>query len=736
MAIDMSQFYQVFFEEAGEHLAAMESLLLELDLADPDLEQVNAIFRAAHSIKGSAGTFGFQDMAEVTHEAETLLDRVRKEEIRLDESMLDALLDAGDVLKSLLAAHVGQGEADREGMARVCARLKQLVAQSAAAPATPAEAPAVKPEAAAEVHEYELRFELGGPDAATVFANLTDELRQCARVEVLLGPEAGGGPCRLKLGTSLPRQAIADIVDFAARGGSLAIVDGAAAPADADDGSYGFFDAAPAPAPAQEEAYGLFEPAEAAAPAADESYGFFEPLPAVPFAKAEEGEGEGEGDGFGFFEPLPEPPSNVRALPPVAPAQTEAAAPERRQTDRRQVERRTPAGDSSIRVGIERVDQLVNLVGELVITQAMLTQTASKVDPVTHERLLAGLAQLERNTRDLQESVMAIRMVPISVVFGRFPRVVRDISQKLGKQVELKLVGEGTELDKGLIEKLTDPLTHLVRNSLDHGIETPEARAAAGKPAQGTITLSAYHRSGSIVIEVGDDGAGLNRDRILAKARERGLAVADAMSDQEVWQLIFEAGFSTADTVTDVSGRGVGMDVVKRNIASLGGRVDIESMTGVGTRMTVRLPLTLAILDGMSVQVGEETFILPLNTVIESVQPERGMLRTLGRTRQLLQVRGEYLPVVGLAEVFGLRGRATQPEQGIVVVVESEGTKAALLIDALVGQQQVVIKSLEANYRRVPGVSGATILGDGHVAMILDVASLVDMGRKALPEAA
>ncbi|KAB2930124.1 MAG: chemotaxis protein CheA, partial [Rhodocyclaceae bacterium] len=409
---------------------------------------------------------------------------------------------------------------------------------------------------------------------------------------------------------------------------------------------------------------------------------------------------------------------------------------DRRQTDRRQVERRAAGGDTSIRVGIERVDQLVNLVGELVITQAMLTQTASKVDPVTHERLLAGLAQLERNTRDLQESVMAIRMVPISVVFGRFPRVVRDISQKLGKQVELKLNGEGTELDKGLIEKLADPLTHLVRNSLDHGIETPEARAAAGKPAQGTITLSASHRSGSIVIEVGDDGAGLNRGRILAKARERGLAVSDAMSDQEVWQLIFEAGFSTAEQVTDVSGRGVGMDVVKKNIAALGGRVDIESMTGVGTRMTVRLPLTLAILDGMSVQVGEETFILPLNTVIESVQPERSMLRTLGRTRQLLQVRGEYLPVVGLAEVFGLRGRAAQPEQGIVVVVESEGTQAALLVDALVGQQQVVIKSLEANYRRVPGVSGATILGDGHVAMILDVASLVDMGRKALPEAA
>ena len=714
MAIDMSQFYQVFFEEAGEHLATMESLLLELDLGDPDLEQVNAIFRAAHSIKGSASTFGFQDMAEVTHEAETLLDRVRKEETRLDEAMLDALLDAGDVLKTLLAAHVGQGEADREGMARVCARLRQLVEQSRGVPAAAPEPP-VPAAGADDRHACDVSFELEAQDAEAVFGNLIEELRQLGQVEVLARPDAAGGQCHVRLDTAATREAIADIVDFAAKRDTLRLdmAGEALAPADADDGSYGFFDAAPAPA--QEEAYGLFEPVAVA-------------------------ESQPEGDGaYGFFEPV------GAAAPPVAeaiPVETAMTAPpnsERRQADRRQTERRgavNAGGDTSIRVGIERVDQLVNLVGELVITQAMLTQAAGKVDPVIHEKLLTGLAQLERNTRDLQESVMAIRMVPISVVFGRFPRVVRDISQKLGKQLELKLVGEGTELDKGLIEKLTDPLTHLVRNSLDHGIETPETRIAAGKPAQGTITLSAYHRSGSIVIEVGDDGAGLNRDRILAKARERGLQVSDAMSDQEVWQLIFEAGFSTAEKVTDVSGRGVGMDVVKKNIAALGGRVDIESLTGVGTRMTVRLPLTLAILDGMSVQVGEETFILPLNTVIESVQPERGMLRTMGRTRQLLQVRGEYLPMVGLSGVFGLRGRAAQPEQGIVVVVESEGTKAALLVDALVGQQQVVIKSLEANYRRVPGVSGATILGDGHVAMILDVATLVDMGRKALPEAA
>jgi len=572
-------------------------------------------------------------------------------------------------------------------------------------------------------------------DGDAVFGNLLDEVRTLGEAEVLAGP-ASGGLCEIRLHTDASREAIVELVDFSAKAGTLVIDMPGEAPdrGDAEDGSYGFFDAAPAApaAPAGEEAYGLFEPVAApASPAADESYGFFDPLPAAPAARADEEQG------YGFFAELPAPPSNVQTLPtaerPAAEVVAEAPRAERRQADRRTG---AAGADTSIRVGIERVDQLVNLVGELVITQAMLIQAAGRVDPVAHEKLLGGLAQLERNTRDLQESVMAIRMVPISVVFGRFPRVVRDISHKLGKQVELKLVGEGTELDKGLIEKLTDPLTHLVRNSLDHGIERPEVRAAAGKPAQGTITLSAYHRSGSIVIEVGDDGAGLNRERILAKARERGLAVSDAMSDQEVWALIFEAGFSTAEQVTDVSGRGVGMDVVKRNIAALGGRIDIESMAGVGTRMTVRLPLTLAILDGMSVQVGEETFILPLNTILESVQPERGMLRTLGRTRRLLQVRGEYLPLVGLADVFGIRGQATQPEQGIVVVVESEGTQAALFVDALVGQQQVVIKSLEANYRRVPGVSGATILGDGHVAMILDVAALVDLGRKALPEAA
>jgi two-component system chemotaxis sensor kinase CheA len=387
------------------------------------------------------------------------------------------------------------------------------------------------------------------------------------------------------------------------------------------------------------------------------------------------------------------------------------------------------SSDSSIRVSVEKVDQLINLVGELVITQSMLLQSVTQMESVAPERMTHGLAQLERNTRDLQESVMAIRMMPISFVFSRFPRVVRDLSSKLGKQVELKTIGDTTELDKGLIEKIADPLTHLIRNSLDHGIEMPDKRIAAGKNPVGTITLKAYHQGGNVVIEVGDDGGGLPRNKILAKAREKGLAASDQMTDQEVFGLIFEAGFSTADQVTDVSGRGVGMDVVRRNIQAMGGRVEIESMFGVGTRMTVRLPLTMAILDGMSVAVGDQTYILPLSYVVESVQPELGDIKTLSNHARVIQVRGEYLPVVVLHEVFNIKPRWSEFTRGIMVVLDADGAKAALFVDELVGQHQVVIKSLEANYRRVPGVSGATIMGDGHVAMILDVSAIASMAK-------
>ena len=419
------------------------------------------------------------------------------------------------------------------------------------------------------------------------------------------------------------------------------------------------------------------------------------------------------------------PPAQAAAAAPEAPPA--AGKPVLRVVEggREPVQERRSGDTSSIRVGTEKIDALINLVGELVITQAMLQQIAGNLDPVQNEKLLQGLSLLDRNTRMLQEAVMATRMLPVDAVFSRFPRMVRDLSTKLGKQIRLETVGEGTELDKGVIERIADPLTHLVRNSLDHGLENAEQRLAAGKDPTGTITLRAAHQGGHIVIEVADDGRGLNRERILAKAAERGIPVPANPADADVWQLIFAPGFSTAEQVTDVSGRGVGMDVVKKNVQALSGQIEISTRPGQGTCVTIRLPLTLAILDGMSVRVGDDVFIVPLNCVVESLQPQPGQVRTLSAGARVVKVRNEYLPLAPLHELFRIRTDAPDPESGILVLLESEGRKVAAQVDELVGQQQVVIKSLEANYRRVGGISGATILGDGRVALILDVAELV-----------
>jgi two-component system, chemotaxis family, sensor kinase CheA len=723
MAVDMSQFYQVFFEEAQEHLANMEGQLLDLDIEAPDAEQLNAIFRAAHSIKGGAATFGFQDMAEVTHVLETMLDRVRRGELAMTSDMVDAALVAGDVLKAQLAAHRGEGKADTHDVAGVCARLRVLAGEEGQGEDASTQQDEIvdtpAPSAALPVPTYDIRFVLAGHANADVSANLIAELGQFGRVEVVRSPDQPTeDDWQIRLATSARRAEVEEILDFVAAPSSVRIAvvsQGDSEPAD--------------------ESFGLFEQEPATAVALDDgTFGLFEPIPEATPAKEEAADGS-----FGLFTELkataPEKPSPTLAAVAVAkkPAEPKAALA---RPSREAATKAAGADSSSIRVGVDKVDQLINLVGELVITQAMLAQAASEVDPVAFERLFNGLAQLERNTRDLQESVMSIRMLPISVVFSRFPRVVRDLSQKLGKQVELKTSGESTELDKGLIERITDPLTHLVRNAIDHGVETPEVRLAAGKTAQGSINLKASQQSGNIVIEVSDDGAGLRRDKILAKARERGLAAPDTMSDQEVWQLIFEPGFSTAEQVTDVSGRGVGMDVVKKNVASLGGRIDIESMVGIGTRMTVRLPLTLAILDGMSIAVGGQTFVIPLNHVVESLQPKRAMLKSIGGIERLIQVRGEYLPLVALHDEFGIKPQVSEVTQGIAVILEADGAKAALVVDALVGEQQVVIKSLEANYRRIPGVAAATILGDGRVGLILDVSGLVATGRNRMRDAA
>ncbi|MCX7217991.1 MAG: chemotaxis protein CheW, partial [Burkholderiales bacterium] len=443
--------------------------------------------------------------------------------------------------------------------------------------------------------------------------------------------------------------------------------------------------------------------------------------------------------GYGFFEPM-DPmfsPNVVHATKfdsDIEISQSllnhHGASSDQKQQPKKETEKHPASHESStIRVGIEKVDQIVNLIGELVITQAMLEQRTQDLDPLLNERLLSTIAHLTRNTRDLQEAVMSIRMMPMDYVFSRFPRMVRDLATKLGKRVEFITYGASTELDKGLIERIVDPLTHLVRNSIDHGIEVPEIRTASGKNASGKLSLSAVHQGGNIVIEVSDDGGGLHRDKILTKARQSGLPVYDAMPDSDVWQLIFAPGFSTADEVTDVSGRGVGMDVVKRNISAMGGTVDIRSAKGFGTTITISLPLTLAILDGMSIRVGDEIYILPLGFVMESLQPAAVDVKEINGKGRVIKVREEYLPLIALFESFNIIPKFSNPSEGIAVIVEVDGKKAALLVDDLVGQQQVVVKNIESNYRKVPGISGATILGDGGVSLILDVAALLRSAR-------
>ncbi|KAF1032646.1 MAG: Chemotaxis protein CheA [Burkholderia lata] len=730
MTLDITQFYQTFFDEADELLAQMEQLLLNLDVGSPDPEDLAAIFRAAHSIKGGAATFGFSALTDTTHILESLLDRARNHELTLTKEMVDAFLETKDVLSDQLVDYRASAEPDAAAAATICAKLERLKAESgagapaAAAPVAPVvaavapAAPAVEPaagddrapdhvieQAVAAAHPAgdadageggpHLKITLVGVDAKDREL-LTEELGNLGRI---VAREEAGGDLTLWVESDVPSDDIVAVCCFVIDESQIRVGHGTA-PA--------------APAAAQDTAAPAAEPAAAAQPVRAE---VFAPQAAAPQPAAS----------------APAAPAEPAAAAPQAqqPAQPahadhapQAAAHHDDKRARPAAAAASGAEGSSIRVGVEKVDQLINLVGELVITQAMLAETASAFDPALHDRLFNGMAQLERNARDLQEAVMSIRMMPMDYVFSRFPRLVRDLAGKLGKQVELVTFGQATELDKSLIERIIDPLTHLVRNSLDHGIETVDKRVAAGKDAVGQLVLSAAHHGGNIVIEVSDDGAGLNRERILAKAAKQGMQVSDNISDDEVWQLIFAPGFSTAETVTDVSGRGVGMDVVKRNIQSMGGHVEITSVAGRGTTTRIVLPLTLAILDGMSVKVGNEIFILPLNFVMESLQPSNDDIYTVGNGERVVRVRGEYLPLVALHEVFSVDDARTDPTQGIVTIMETEGRRFAMLIDELVGQQQVVVKNLETNYRKVHGISAATILGDGSVALIVDVAAL------------
>lgn len=729
MTLDITQFYQTFFDEADELLAQMEQLLLNLDVGSPDPEDLAAIFRAAHSIKGGAATFGFSALTDTTHILESLLDRARNHELTLTKEMVDAFLETKDVLSDQLVDYRASAEPDAAAAATICAKLERLKAESGAgapavaeaapsAPVAAAVAPAapaasddrvpdhVIEQAVAAAHPAaDAGADEGGPHLKITLVGvdakdrelLTEELGNLGRI---VGREEVGADLTLWVESDVPSDDIVAVCCFVIDESQIRVGHGTA-PA--------------APAAAQDAAAPAAEPAAAAQPARAEVFApqAAAPQPAAPAPAA----------------PAPAAPAAAaQAQQPAQPAPADhapqAAAHHDDKRARPAAAAASGAEGSSIRVGVEKVDQLINLVGELVITQAMLAETASAFDPALHDRLFNGMAQLERNARDLQEAVMSIRMMPMDYVFSRFPRLVRDLAGKLGKQVELVTFGQATELDKSLIERIIDPLTHLVRNSLDHGIETVDKRVAAGKDAVGQLVLSAAHHGGNIVIEVSDDGAGLNRERILAKAAKQGMQVSDNISDDEVWQLIFAPGFSTAETVTDVSGRGVGMDVVKRNIQSMGGHVEITSVAGRGTTTRIVLPLTLAILDGMSVKVGNEIFILPLNFVMESLQPSNDDIYTVGNGERVVRVRGEYLPLVALHEVFSVDDARTDPTQGIVTIMETEGRRFAMLIDELVGQQQVVVKNLETNYRKVHGISAATILGDGSVALIVDVAAL------------
>ena len=718
---DLTQFYAIFFEEAGENLDQMEQMLLAVDVNAADDEELNAIFRCAHSIKGGAATFGFADVAELTHQMESLLDKLRRHELKPTAAMVDVLLESSDALRGLLGRHQtggGQGPSNHELVARIYALanggdaagpaalpvpapepatpvvtavpLVQAVAElvvdpELTAPATPAGMPAARPAQG----ERQLDIHIGPLSSLALADGIAELFRDIPGLGQIERQSTQGDTHRIfhvRTGTS-----DADLMDlFTFHVGKDQI---------------------------------RLEPVVAAAPAvvvvkpaAAADFGFFDGAPGVPTESPAATAQAPAGD--------PAKPAGEAAAPggPV-PAATAA------KTDQRAGAASAGLESTTLRVSVSKVDQLINLVGELVITQAMLAQKSRDLEPSVNQALLAGLADLDRNTRDLQEAVMSIRMIPMSVVFNRFPRMLRDLAGKLGKKVELVTHGEATELDKGLVEKITDPLTHLIRNSCDHGIELPADRRAKGKNETGTITLSATHQGGSILIEVRDDGRGLSREKLLTKAREKGIDAPDSMSDAEVWGLIFAPGFSTAAEVTDVSGRGVGMDVVKKNITALGGTVEIDSAEGYGMRVSVRLPLTLAIMDGMSVRVSDEVYILPLASVIESFQIKPKEINTVAQGARVVKVRDEFMPVIELEQVFQVPRFEHNGNSPIMVVVEADGSRVALMVDELLGQQQVVIKNLESNYRKVPNVSGATILGDGKVALILDTSGLVRRSR-------
>ena len=761
MTIDLTQFHDAFFEESFEALDSMEAALLKLDIGAPEPELINTIFRVAHSIKGGSATFGFSDVASFTHSLETLLDELRGGGMQVTLPMSDLLLKSVDVMRAMLKSTQAKQPIDMQRVSDLQFDLELMIAQKNAAPALTvmpeaiahlAAAQAATPAPAAAVHAPApaapapaATTTAPAPAAATpapaatapavpappagwditfrpyreLFARGNDPLRMMRELAELgdltvhvdttslpsfadLEPQSCYLAWQLELAGEVAEEAIKQVFEWAEgdcdlelrRKGAAAPAVGAPSTAAATPAAIAGDDAVAdailsGNATTDESNTGATVPTSAAAPTA---------APAAPAAA-----------------PAAAAPTPAHAPVPTAIKEAKVDSPV------------TTIGDSgSIRVSVEKIDELMNTVGELVITQAMLSQLGSALEGPNAEKFRAGLAQLERNTRELQESVMRVRMLPISFVFSRFPRMVRDIAQRLGKQIDLKLTGEQTELDKTVLEKIGDPLVHLVRNSIDHGIEMPDARVAAGKPAAGTVHLDACHRGGNIAVEVSDDGGGLDKDRILAKARQRGLVGQnDVLTDDQIHDLIFLPGFSTAEKTTDLSGRGVGMDVVRRNVKELGGKIELRSERGKGSRFIITLPLTLAIVDGQSVAVGSETYIIPLISIVESMRLKETSISRLSGHNEVFSFRGDYLPIIRLHELFGVEPRAHALHEGLVVIAEGDGRRVGLFVDDLLGQQQVVIKSLEANYGRVEGVSGATILGDGSVALILDVTGII-----------
>jgi two-component system chemotaxis sensor kinase CheA len=668
MTLDLTQFHDAFYEESFEALDSMESALLKLDLGAPEQELINTIFRVAHSIKGGSATFGFSDIASFTHSVETLLDELRGNRVQVTQAMSDVLLKSVDATREMLRARQNKVNADAQKIADIQFDLELILAQRATqAPA----APVPVPQSAGG------RWRIHFKPFPELFERGNDPLR-------ILRELAALGSLDVKTDASrLP--ALADLEPASCYLSWELVVTttaGEAAVREVFDWTEG--DCELSIESLDGAAGTLAPPPLAAEPAAAVGVSF---APAAPKTAAE-------------------------SLGALSATETQALS---------------GIGESgSIRVNVEKIDELMNAVGELVITQSMLSQLGRAFEGMEAQRLRQGLTQLERNMRELQESVMRVRMLPISFVFSRFPRMVRDLAQRLGKQIDLTLTGEQTELDKTVLEKIGDPLVHLVRNSIDHGIEKPDVRLAAGKPAEGTLRLSACHRGGNIAVEVSDDGGGLDSARILAKARSRGLVGEnEALTEAQIYELIFLPGFSTAEQTTDVSGRGVGLDVVIRNVKELGGKIDVSSELGKGARFVITLPLTLAIVDGQSIAVGRENYIVPLVSIIESLQIKQGTLNRVAGRGEVFAFRGEYVPVIRLHELFGVEPRTQEVEEGLIVIVEGDGRRVGLFVDDLLGQQQVVIKSLETNYGHVDGVSGATILGDGSVALILDLPGII-----------